>query len=115
MRFERPGGCPAGDGVKRRAFNFDKPAAGQRFANRPHDLGAIEEPRHYAFAVGEIEIAEPLTQLGIGEPVMLFRRRGEALGKDREPLGKYGKLARFRAAELAVDADDVAEVQALSE
>jgi hypothetical protein len=37
----------------------------------------------------------------------------QALGQQREPLGEDGKLAGFRAAELAVDADDVAQIEAL--
>ena len=46
---------------------------------------------------------------------MLFRRGGQALREHREPLGEDRELAGLRAAQLAVDADDVAQVEALGE
>ena len=87
----------------------------ERLANRADDLRAIQKPRHHAFAVRQVEIPQPLAQLGVGEAVMLFRRRGQALRENREPLGEDRKLARLRAAQLAVDADDVAQVEALGQ
>src|SRR5450755_2124364 len=115
MCFEWPGGGAAGDRMERRPFDFDEALAIQCFADGADDLGAVEKPRHDALAVDEVEIAHPLAELGIGEAVVLFGRSGQALAQDRESLGEDGKLAGLGAAQLAVDADDVAEVETLGE
>ena len=46
---------------------------------------------------------------------MLLRRGGDALGEEVQLLGEDRQLARLRAPQLAVDADDVAQVEALGE
>ena len=115
MGFEGPGCGAAGDRMERGAFDFDELAAMERFADRADDFGAVQEARHDAVAIHQIEVPHAMAELGIGEAVMLFGRRGEALGEDREVLGEDRELAGFGAAELAVDADDVAQVEALGE
>ena len=60
----------------------------------------------HAFGVGQIEIPHPLPQFGIGQAVMLFRRRLNRLAEEMQLLGEDRQLARVRAAQLAVDADD---------
>ncbi len=78
VRHERPGRGAAGDRVQRRPLDLDKSFAGKRLADRLHDLGAIQKPRQHAVGVDQIEIAHPLPQLGIAQPVMLLRMRLDA-------------------------------------
>ncbi len=54
-----------------------------------------------------------MSQFGIRQAMMLLRRRGQALGEHGDLAGKDRKLARLRAAQLAVDANDVAQIKAL--
>ena len=75
----------------------------------------LQEPRQHAVAVGQVEIPHPLPQLGVGEAVVLFGRRGEALREEVQLLGEDRQLAGLRAAQLAIDADDVAQVEALGQ
>ena len=49
----------------------------------------------------------------VGQAVPLFGRGKQALGQERELLGKDGELAGLGVAESAVDADQVAEVELL--
>ena len=111
MRDERPGRRAAGDGVQRGAFDLAEALLVQRVADRLHDLGAALEPLEHALAVRQIEIPHPLPQFGVGQARVLFRRRRDALGQEVQLLGKDRQLAGLRIGELAIDADDVAEVE----
>ena len=44
-----------------------KPSAGQRVADRLHDLRPPQEPLQHALGVDQVEIPHPLPQLGIGQ------------------------------------------------
>ena len=55
-----------------------EPVAGQRAADRLHDLRALQEPLQHAVGVDQVEVPHPLPQLGIGQPVVLVRRRLDA-------------------------------------
>ena len=76
----------------------------------------FEKPRQHAFAVGQVEIPHPLPQLGIGQAVMLFRRRLRAiLVRKCSCSAKIVSSPVFVRLQLAVDADDVAQVEALGQ
>ena len=115
MGRKRPGGRPAGDRVQRRPFDLDEPAAGQRVADRLHDLRPPQKPLQHAVGVDQVEIAHPLPQLGIGQALVLFRRRGNRLGQELQVLGEDRQLALHGPLQLAVDADDVAQIEALGQ
>src|SRR5204863_10194779 len=51
----------------------------------------------------------------VGQTVPLLGRREQALGQERERLGEDGQLARPGVTEPAVDTDQIAEVEELSE
>ena len=69
----------------------------------------------HAVGVDQIEIPHPLPQLGIGQALVLLRRRGDRLGEELQVLGEDRQLARLGPLQLAVDADDVAQVEALGQ
>ena len=96
-------------------FDLDEALAGQRVADRLHDLRALQEPRQHALGVDQVEVAHPLPQLGIGQAVVLFGRRLDRLGEEVQLLGEDRQLAGLGALQLAVDADQVAQVEALGQ
>ncbi len=110
---ERAGGRPAGNGVQRRPLDLDKPLAGQRAANRLHDLRPPQEPLPNALAVDQIDIAHPLPHLGIGQPLVLCRRRLQRFAEEVQRFGEDRQFAGPRAAQFAVDADQIAQVETL--
>ena len=69
--------------------------------------------RSHAFGVDQVEVAHPLPQLGIGQALVLLRRRLDALGEEMEVRGEDGQLADVRPLQLAVDADQVAQIELL--
>ena len=75
----------------------------------------LQEPRQHAFGVDQVEIAHPLPQFGIGQAVVLFGRRLERLGEKMQLLGEDRQLAGLGALQLAIDADQVAQVEALGQ
>ena len=115
VRGERPRGRAAGDGVQRRAFDLDEAFARQRVADRLHDLRPPQETLPLAVGMDQVEIAHPLPQLGVGQALVLFRRGFDALGEEVDVGGEDGQLAHLGAAQLAVDADQVAQVELLGQ
>ena len=116
VRRERPGGRPAGDGVQRRAL---RP---RRSPRRPACCGSTARScvrrrnrSQHAFGVDQVEIPHPLPQFGIGQALVLVRRRLDRLGEEVQLLGEDRQLAGLGAPQLAVDADDVAQVEALGQ
>ena len=63
----------------------------------------------------QIEVAPPLPKFGIGQALVLLGRRGDRLAQQFQVLGEDGQLALHGPLEFAVDADDVAEVEALGQ
>ena len=78
VRDERPGGRAAGDGVQRGAFDLHESLAGQRAADRLHDLGSPQKALQHPFGVDQVQVAQPLPQLGIDQPLVLFGRGFDA-------------------------------------
>ena len=115
VRFEGPGRGAGGDRVQRGSFHLDKALPRQRVADRLHDFRAAQKTRQHALGVCQIEIAHPLPQLGVGQAVVFFRRRFERLGKKMEPFGEDRQLARLGALQLAVDADQIAQIKAFGQ
>ena len=72
--------------------------AGQRLADRLHDLGAVQEPRQHAFAVDQIEIPQPLPQLGIVQAVILSGGGSSDLVRKCKLVGEDRQLARLACA-----------------
>src|SRR3990172_2781994 len=115
MCLKRLSGSTAGNRMERGAFHFNEATSIERVANRTDDRRAAEEPLHDPFAVGQVEVSHPLAEFGIGQAVVFFGWRGQRFGEQMDLLGEDGEFAGHGAAELAVDADDVAQVKALDE
>ena len=116
VRLERPGGRPAGDRVQRRPFDLDETLAGQRVADRLHDLRPPQEPLQHAVGVDQIEVAHPLPQFGIGQALVLFGRRARCdLVRKCSFSAKMVSSPVLRALQFAVDADHVAQVEPLGQ
>ena len=101
--------CSVGPSTSTKAF------ARQRVADRLHDLRPPQETLPLAVGMDQIEVAHPLPQFGVGQALVLFRRRFDALGEEVDVGGKDGQLAHLGAAQLAIDADQVAQVELLGQ
>jgi len=113
--FEGPGGRPAGDGVQRGPLDLHEPLAAQRIADRLHDPRAAQKTLQHAFGVDQVQVTHALAQLGIDQPLVLEGRGLDRLGQEVELLGEDAQLARLRVPQLAVDTDDVAQVETLGQ
>ena len=113
VRGEGPRGGAAGDGVQRRAFDLDEAFARECVADRLHDLRPPQEAFPLAFGVDQIQIAHPLPQFGVRKTLVFFRRSFDALREEVDFCGKDRQFADLCADQLAVDADQVAQVELL--
>ena len=93
MRRERPGGRPAGDRVQRRPFDLDKALAGQRVADRLHDLRPPQEPLAARLRCGSGRDSASAAAVRDRSALVLFRRRLERLGEEVELLGEDRQFA----------------------
>ena len=73
--FERPRRRAAGALLKRGAFDLEVAPRREHAADRLHDPASRHEAVADAFAVDEIEIPHPLSQVGIDEAVILVGGR----------------------------------------
>ena len=109
---EGPGGRPAGDRVQRGALYLEVRFGRQRVADRLDDPGPVQKPREHPLAVDQVQVPHALAQLGVAEPLVLGRRGLDRFAQEMEVLDEDRQLAGPRPLQLAVGADDVAQVEA---
>ena len=110
-----PGRGAAGALLERRPLHLEVAAGGEHPAHRLHDPAAGHEPVAHPLAVDQVEIPHPLLEVGIDEAVELVGGRLQRLREELEARGEDRHLAGLRLAEPAVDADEVAEVEAVDD
>ncbi len=108
---KRPGRRSASNRVQRRAFDFDVAFAIQGAADRLEDFGAFQEAVHHAVRVDQVQVPHPLPQFRIGQPVMFFWGGQDGFGEEMESFGKNCQFAGAGVLQLAVHADDIAQVE----
>ena len=103
----------AGALLQRRPLHLEIPAAGEHAADRLHDPAAGHEAVANPLTVDQVEVPQPLAEFGIDQPVERVRGRFQRLGQEFQPRREDGHLPGLRIAKPAVDADQVAEVEAV--
>jgi hypothetical protein len=61
-----------------------------------HDLRPPQKPLQHAVGVDQVEIPHPLSKLGVGQALVLFRRRGERFAKELQVFDENRQLAGSR-------------------
>ena len=112
VRRERSSGGAPGDRVERRAFDFDEPFAGERLANRRNDLRSVERALEDAVGVNEVDVTHSRAEFRVVDSLELVGRRLDRFAQEVDVGREDGQFAALRLLEFAVDADQVAEVDA---
>ena len=111
MRREGPCQRAARNRLHHRRLDLEEPARHQEAANRrDHAAAHLEDPARVGIH-GQVQIALPVADLDVRQPVPLLWQRQEALGEERQARGPDRQLLRLRAEDPAGHADPVAEVQ----
>ncbi len=63
--------------------------------------------------MNQIEISHPLAQFRVGQSMMLVRRRLERFGEEHELIRENRQFAFLGMLQLPLDANDIAQVEAL--
>ena len=113
MRGERPGGGAAVHRLQHRRLHFHKVAGRQALTNRLDDLRARLEDLSHIRIDKQIHVAPAIAQVHIRQAVPFARRRQQGLGQKTELGRPHCILAGLGLAELALDGDDIAEVDLL--
>ena len=115
MRDERLCRGAAGDRVQHRRLDFEIAALDQPAAHRRDDAAAPPQSLAALRVHDQVEIALPVAQLDIGQPVILLGKRAQRLGQHRQMLGVDGQLAARRAPHEPLDADQIADIEQLQQ
>ena len=102
----------AGDGVQHRRLDFHVSAAFQEAADIAHELGANLKVAAALVAHDEVDVALAVLELDVGHAVELLGQRPEALGQQSDLLRVDAYLAGLGLENIALHADDVADVVA---
>ena len=113
MRLERTRHRSARNRMHHRRLDFHEFLPVEIPPQRLHQLAALQ--KHFAhFRIHhQIEIALPIAQFHVGEPVKFFRQRQQIFRKKRQFLGMNAEFARARAKQISADADMIAQVKQL--
>src|SRR4051812_15177967 len=112
VRHERAGQRAAVERLEHGGLDLDEAAGVEVAADRRDDPRAREEHLARLLVCHQVELAPAQPGLDVGEAVELLRRRPQRLGQHGEVLDAQGQLAALGPERHAVDADDVAEVEA---
>ena len=115
MRNERPRCRSTGNGMERGAFNLNELITGKRVANRLHNLRAIHESLKHTLVVGHVQVPHALPHFEVGEAFVLLRRWLQGLGEKMKLLYENGEFARVGAPQVAIDANDIAQIKQTGE
>ena len=126
MCDERPRHSAARDGLHHRSFDLDESMRVQCATHRLHQLAALQENFAHLGIDDEIDVALPVTQFDIREPVPSLGGAGgtasasialptgsgsKILAEERDFLDMHGQFAGARAKQVAAHADVVADVE----
>ena len=112
VRHERPGECAAVDRLEDGRLDLDEALGVEPAAGLGDHLGALEEALAHLGVRDQVLLAVAVAKLGVLEPRPLVGRRAKALGEERPVRDPQRQLALAALERGALDADDVAEVEA---
>ena len=115
VRGERPGGRAAGSVLERRPLHLQVIPRCKHAANSLDDSATGHKSVANALAMNQIEVPHSLPQFRIDQTVVFVGGRGQRLSEKLEVRDEHRQLAGLRPAEPAVDADQVAEVEAVDD
>ena len=113
MGYKRPGGSAAGNSVQHRCFDLDISPAVHKV---PHMLDELRPDQEVALHIRvhhQIHIALAVAELLVLEAVELLRQRQQGLGEQGDVLCPDAHLPPLGAEDLAVHADNIADVEFL--
>ena len=113
VRREGTGSRPTGDGVHHRRFDFKKSAVGQIRAKAGDHPAARLKDAVDAGGGHQVNVALPITDFDVRQPVPFFRKRSEPFRQKRQRLHLHGEFIGLRAEHGPVNADPIAEIQDL--
>jgi hypothetical protein len=112
MRDERPRRCAAGDGVQHGRFDLGKAAPAERLPHRIDDPRAAEHFLQHAVVVDQVDVPLPQQHFDIFGPMKFLRGLGQRLRQEGHLVDADRHFAGVRQLQMAVDADQIAEVDA---
>ena len=113
VRDERAGRRTARNRLHHRGLDFEKLERIEEIPQVTDDPRARAEHVAARFVDDQVDIAPPIAQLGVGEPVPLVGQRPQRLHQQAQAVHAHRQLARLGAEQHAARADDVADVPAL--
>ena len=111
VRDEGPRRRTSVDRLQQRRLNFEIVLAEQVVANRLNDRAALPKDLRNLGVGEQVNVAPPVTQVHVGQPMPFFRRRAQRLRQNRQPVGPQRQLSGSGSADDAVRADDIAQVK----
>src|SRR5207253_422268 len=113
VRDERPGGRTPGNGVQRRGLDLPVALPIQLIANTVDDLDPFDTPFEHLGAVNQVEIAMPQAIFHVLHAAPLVRVRQQRLAEKVDRVGENRQFTALGELELAIDAQEIAQVQLL--
>ena len=111
--FERARRGAAGEPLQDRRFQLDVAVLVHVVADRRQHLGAQHEDLAGVLVRHQVELPLAVADLGVGDPVEEVGRVAQRLGEQRALAHLDRQLPAFGHVEVALDADDVADVEVL--
>jgi hypothetical protein len=111
VRRERPRAGAAGERLQGRRFDLDELPLSEPFANREHDLVALDEQVARLGVGHQVELAVAVPRARVAEAVVLVRRRAQRLGQQRALDSLERELAALGHVHAPFNRDDVADVE----
>src|SRR5689334_170906 len=115
MRDERTCSGSAVNGLHHRSFDFEKAAGVQLPAERRDELRPGDEHLAYIRIRDQVEIPLPVARFHILQPVPLLRHGMQDLRHEIEMLDVDAEFPGSCPEQVAVDADNVSEIEMLIE
>ncbi len=115
VRDERPGRGAAGDGVQGRRFDFEVALLVEIRADAANDLDALERAIEQFGVVDQVEVAMPKPKFHVGHAGPLVGVRQQRLAEKGQLVREDRRLAGACLAERSLDAEEIAQVQLLSQ
>ncbi len=106
-----PGYSAAGNGLHHGCFHFQEPLAVQKAAGGPDNLAPGLKDFSHLRVDNQVKVALPVTQVHIFQAMPLFRQGPQRLGQDNKALSRNGDFTHPGFKDIAVDSDDVAQIQ----
>ena len=113
VRRERLGRRAPGNGMQHGRLDLEVAARHEELADRLHQPRALDEGVARLRVHDEVDVAVAVARLHVREPVELVRQRPQRLRQQPDRAHLDRELARLRAEERPLGADDVAQVPVL--